>query len=390
MTAGRTAIVVGGGVGGLAAAIGLRRVGWSVTVLERRPDATEIGAGWSFAPNALRAATALGFGEEFRAVSVPTHAAATLRTPRGRYLMRFRQGRDTELLANHRADLHRMLRGQLPARCVRVGAEVTDVKQSRFGITVDYRTAEGPQRDTADVVVGADGIHSAVRSAVFPGTRAPVFQRIICWRGVTEPGSVWPVEGFQTWGRGARFGAHPLTQQRVFWFLAARQNEPAVRYDNNLGEVRRRTGDWHDPIPALLAVTRPESVLCHDVYDLDPLPTYVDQRVALLGDAAHAMTPFLAQGACQALEDAAVLATCLNGDREITTELALYDRLRRPRSQQVQHMARQDPKISLSTNALLYGLMTGVTQIAGGGIGARKSARLWNGDTCSDESRAAS
>ncbi|WP_063825005.1 FAD-dependent monooxygenase [Nocardia pseudovaccinii] len=360
----RTAVVAGGGIGGLAAAIGLRRAGWSVTVLERRADPGEIGAGWSFAPNAIRAADALGVGAEFRAISVPTQAGATLRTPDGKYLMRFREGRDTALLANHRADLHRVLLAHVPAECVRAEAEVTEVDQTDTGVTATYGTSEGAQRIEADVLVGADGIHSIVR----PTT--PVFQRILCWRGVATRGSVWPVDGFQTWGRGARFGAHPLTGQRVFWFLTIRQNEPGQPFDDDLAEVRRRVGLWHDPIPALLDATPSNSILRHDISDLDPLETYVDGRIVLLGDAAHAMTPFLAQGACQALEDAAVLAAELTGAVEIPTALAQYDR---QRSQRVQRMARQDPRISLSTSPLVYGLLTRLTRLA-----ARKAARLWN------------
>ncbi|MEU6580840.1 FAD-dependent monooxygenase [Nocardia sp. NPDC046763] len=374
----RTAIVAGGGIGGLAAAIGLRRAGWSVTVLERRPDLHEIGAGWSFAPNAVRAADALGVGDELRAVSVPTQAGATLRTPAGSYLMRFRPGRDTALLANHRADLHDALLAHLPAECVRAAAEVTGIEQSDSGGVVSYRTPDGQGQVTADMVVGADGIHSVVRRSVFPNASGPVFQRVLCWRGVSTPGSVWPVDGFQTWGRGARFGAHPLPGQRVFWFLTVRQDRPDTRYDDDLAEIRHRIGDWHDPIPALLDATPPESVLRHDIYDLDPLDTYTRNRVVLLGDAAHAMTPFLAQGACQAFEDATVLAAQLSGDTDIPTALAHYDRLRRPRSQRVQRLARQDPKISLSTNPLTYGLMTRLTQMAGAAVAARKSAPLWD------------
>jgi 2-polyprenyl-6-methoxyphenol hydroxylase-like FAD-dependent oxidoreductase len=119
-------------------------------------------------------------------------------------------------------------------------------------------------------------------------------------------------------------------------------------------------------------------VLCHDIFDLDPLPSYVDRRVALLGDAAHAMTPFLAQGACQALEDATVLAAELTHATDIPTALARYDQARRPRSQMVARMARQDPKISLSTSPLTYGLMTHLTRLAGGSVATRKAARLWD------------
>jgi 2-polyprenyl-6-methoxyphenol hydroxylase-like FAD-dependent oxidoreductase len=292
--------------------------------------------------------------------------------------MRFRPDLDIALLANHRADLHRTLLAHVPAECVRAAVEVTGIEQSEGGAVVAYRTPDGPEQLTAEVVVGADGIHSAVRRSVFPDASGPVFQRILCWRGVSASGSVWPVEGFQTWGRGARFGAHPLPGQRVFWFLTVRQDQPGVRYDDDPAEIRQRIGDWHDPIPALGDATPPESILRHDIYDLDPLDTYTRHRVALLGDAAHAMTPFLAQGACQAFEDATALAAQLSGDTDVPTALAQYDRLRRPRSQGVQRLARQDPKISLSTKPLAYGVMTRLTQMAGGAVAARKSALLWD------------
>lgn len=357
-----SAIVAGAGIGGLAVAIGLRRAGWTVTVLERASELKEVGAGWSFAPNAVKAADALGV--DLRAISVPTEAGATLRTPDGRYLMRFRKGRDTPLLANHRAELHSLLRNHVPA--VHTGAEVTGVTQHDNGVTVTYN---GSHQVTADILVGADGIHSAVRHAVWPQAPAPVFQKILCWRGVAEPGTV--TNGFQTWGRGARFGAHPLTGGRVFWFLAIRQDEPGLRPD----DPHKRVAGWHDPVPALVNAT--ETVLCHDIYDLGPLDSYVDGRVALLGDAAHAMTPFLAQGACQALEDAVVLtAELARGD--IPDALARYDHARRPRSQRVRRMARQDPKVSLSTNPFTYRTMTVLTRLAGGRVAARKAARLWD------------
>jgi 2-polyprenyl-6-methoxyphenol hydroxylase-like FAD-dependent oxidoreductase len=373
----RSAIVVGGGVGGLAAAIGLRRIGWTATVLEQAPELRAAGSGWSFARNGEQAADALGFGEEFRACSVPTQAAANLLTPSGRYLMRFRPGRDTPLLANHRADMQRVLLDRLPAGWVRTGAEVTGVEEAGDQVTVTYRTAQGPQRAAAEVLVAADGIHSTVRRLLWPEAPPPVFQRITCWRGVTEPGSVWPVDGFQTWGRGQRVGTHPLPNRRVYWFLTIRQDRPGVRYDDNLAEVRRRIGGWHQPIPALLAATRPEAVLCHDIFDLDPLPSYARGRVALLGDAAHAMTPFAAQGAGQALEDATVLAARLAGGAPVPEALAGYDRDRRPRSQRVAHLARTDPRISLSTNPLTWWLMTGLTRLSSSRLAERKTAWLW-------------
>ncbi|MDR8411452.1 FAD-dependent monooxygenase [Nonomuraea sp. 3-1Str] len=372
---GRSAIVAGAGIGGLAVAGGLLRSGWEVTVLERARELGEVGAGWSFAPNALRAADALGVGEEFRACSVPTEAGATMRLPDGTYLMRFQPDADPALLANHRADLQRVLARHVPAERIRTSAEVTGVRQDGDGVTVTCRDG-GEVR--ADLLVGADGIHSTVRRSVWPDAPEPVFQRILCWRGVTAPGTVWPVSGFQTWGRGARFGAHPLIGERVFWFLTVRQEQPGLRFDDDLGEVMARTRGWHEPIPALLAATPPEAVLCHDIHDLDPLPSYAKGRIALLGDAAHAMTPFLAQGACQALEDAVVLAAEAARTSSVPQALDRYDEVRRPRTQQVQRMARTDPKLSLSTSGATYRLMTAMTRLASSGVARRKSARLWD------------
>ncbi|GAA2286773.1 FAD-dependent monooxygenase [Nonomuraea roseoviolacea subsp. roseoviolacea] len=372
---GRSAIVAGAGIGGLAAAVGLLRSGWNVTVLEQARELGEVGAGWSFAPNALRAADALGVGEEFRACSVPTEAGATMRLPDGTYLMRFQPAADAPLLANHRADLQRVLAGHVPAERIRTGAEVTGVRQDGDGVTVTCRDG-GELR--ADLLVGADGIHSTVRRRVWPDAPEPVFQRILCWRGVTRPGAVRAVRGFQTWGRGARFGAHPLIGERVFWFLTVRQEQPGLRFDDDLRELSARTRGWHEPIPALLAATPPEAVLCHDIYDLDPLPSYAQGRIALLGDAAHAMTPFLAQGACQALEDAVVLAAEAAATSSVPQFLARYDQARRTRTQQVQRMARADPKLSLSTSGTTYRLMTTMTRLASSGVARRKSARLWD------------
>jgi 2-polyprenyl-6-methoxyphenol hydroxylase-like FAD-dependent oxidoreductase len=369
------AIVAGAGIGGLAAAIGLLRGGWDVTVLERARELGEVGAGWSFAPNALRAADALGVGEEFRACSVPTEAGAAMRLPDGAHLMRFQPDADPPLLANHRADLQHVLARHVPPGRIRTGAEVTGVRQDGDAVTVACRDG-GEMR--ADLLVGADGIHSTVRRCLWPDAPAPVFQRILCWRGVTEPGAVRSVRGFQTWGRGARFGAHPLIGERVFWFLTVRQEEPGLRFDDDLGEVAIRTRGWHDPIPALLAATPPEAVLCHDIYDLDPLPSYAKGRTVLLGDAAHAMTPFLAQGACQALEDAVVLAAETAGTGSVPEALDRYDRARRPRARRVQRMARTDPKLSLSTSPAAYRLMTAMTRLASSGMARRKSARLWD------------
>jgi 2-polyprenyl-6-methoxyphenol hydroxylase-like FAD-dependent oxidoreductase len=144
-----------------------------------------------------------------------------------------------------------------------------------------------------------------------------------------------------TWGRGAEFGHIAFADGRAEWH-AVLNSPPGVRHTDALAELRRRFGSWHDPIPALLAATRSDAVLHHDIHELaTPLPAFTADRIALLGDAAHAMTPNLGQGACQALEDAAVLAAALATEPTVATALARYDAERRPRSQSVARAARQ-------------------------------------------------
>jgi 2-polyprenyl-6-methoxyphenol hydroxylase-like FAD-dependent oxidoreductase len=159
----------------------------------------------------------------------------------------------------------------------------------------------------ADLVVAADGIGSATRMALFPGHPGPRYTGLTAWRLLT--GAVTgPVPMAESWGRGTVFGVMPLADGRVYCYATA-PADPGARAGDELAELVRRFGTWHDPIPRLLAAAGPQDVLRHDIAELAaPLPSYHHGRVALLGDAAHPMTPNLGQGACQALEDAAVIS----------------------------------------------------------------------------------
>ncbi|AKN74432.1 FAD-dependent oxidoreductase [Streptomyces sp. PBH53] len=339
---GGTAVVVGGGIGGLAAALGLRRIGWEVRVVERAAVLADAGAGISLHANGLRALDAVGVGQEVRAAARPQYTGGT-RTPDGRWLSRM-DGRLLErelgspIVGIPRAVLHRLLRAALPAECLLVGATVRTLDLAdpdRVGVPVGDGVLD------ADLVVAADGVHSRLRGLLFPDHPGAVYGGSTVLRAVTED----PVEvrtDFElTWGAGAEFGHIGFTDGRAEWHAVL--NAPAgVRHTDPLGMLRGRFGAWHEPIPALLAATRPEAVLHHDIHELvTPLPSFAAGRVALLGDAAHAMTPHLGQGACQALEDAATLAAALAGEPTVGAALTRYDAERRPRAQSVARAARQ-------------------------------------------------
>ncbi|WP_433432100.1 FAD-dependent oxidoreductase [Nonomuraea sp. CA-141351] len=331
----RRAIVVGGGIGGLATALALQRIGWQATVLERAPELGEIGAGMSQAPNAMRALAELGVAEQARAAGVPTHSSANLRAPDGRYLQRARPGDASALLAFHRADLHRVLLEALPAGWMRTAAEVTTVRQDVSGMTVE---CDGMEL-SAEVVIAADGIRSTVRRQLWPDAPPPRFLGRTAWLGISEvpdlPGSV-------TLGPGGYFLIHPITRGRAYWAYVTTTDAPGIRYDQEKAEVVRRIGTWHEPIPALIQATPENAVIHIDIHDVEALPTYIRGRVALLGDAAHAMSPDRGQGAGQSIEDAVVLAAALAGEPTVEAALRRYDAERRPRTQSTARGAGKD------------------------------------------------
>ncbi|MEH0448463.1 FAD-dependent monooxygenase [Streptomyces sp. B21-102] len=339
---GNTAVVVGGGIGGLAAAIGLHRIGWDVTVLERTSMLEDTGAGISLAANGLRALDELGIGGAVRNASRGQYSGGT-RTPQGGWLARMdgsalEKAVGTPIMGIPRSTLHRLLRETLPARSLVIGAEAATVEQTGPGtVHVSYSTTVLE----ADLVVAADGIGSKVRSRLFPDHPGPVHSGSTVLRAITEHAVDLRTDFELTWGRGAEFGHIAFLDGKAEWH-AVLSLPAGTRFADPLTELRRRFNTWHDPIPALLNATRPEAVLHHDVNELrTPLPSYTVGRIALLGDAAHAMTPNLGQGACQALEDAVTLAAALGAESTVEAGLARYDAERRPRSQAVARAARQ-------------------------------------------------
>lgn len=267
---------MGGGIGGLAAAIGLRRVGWVATVIERHPVLDDVGAGISLAANGIRALDVLGVGDTVREAGRYQYAAGT-RTPSGRWLARIdgaalERKAGTPIVGTARSVLHQLLRAALPQEALMVGVEVSGVECSGTG---PARVACGDTVLDADLVVAADGVGSRLRSQLFPAHPGAVYSGSSVLRAITGNAIDLRTDFELTWGPGVEFGHIAFADGRAEWHAVL--TAPAgVRHPDPLREMRRRFGSWHDPIPALLEATRPHDVLHHDMHELaTPLPCYI-------------------------------------------------------------------------------------------------------------------
>jgi 2-polyprenyl-6-methoxyphenol hydroxylase-like FAD-dependent oxidoreductase len=338
------AVIAGAGIGGLAAAVALHRRGIDVTVLEHADRPQAAGAALSVWPNALRALDRLGIGNDVRA-----HAAlggdSGIRRPDGRWLARSRLGPAIEarfgdpLALVHRGLLADLLLAALPADTVRYGIAATGVEPGRDQAPSVLHTNGGEL--PADLVVAADGIRSALRPVLQPAAPGPRYAGYTAWRMVVpDPGGTEPAE---TWGDdGQRFAVLPIRGGHCYCYATA--DVPAgTTFPDDADELRRRFTTWHAPIGALLAPLTRDNVLRNDIEELPPLPAMHAGRTALLGDAAHAMTPDLGQGACQAIEDAVVLAALVDPSDPATVPEALvrYTTARLPRTTAVARRSRK-------------------------------------------------
>src|SRR6266705_3030759 len=267
--ANRRAVVAGAGIGGLTAAVALRRRGWDVTVVERAPALEPVGAGLGLGPNALHALDAIGLGDEVRRFSaVQGHGG--LRRPGGGWLVRTDLGvlaarfGDPQLVAL-RADVVGLLAGSLPAGVLRTGVTVTGVDAGDADRRARIATSVGDL--DADLVVAADGIGSLIRATLFPDHQGPRYSGFTTWRFVAPalPAGASRAEPAETWGRGEVFGVLPLADGQVYCYASA-PAPPGVRHDDEAAELKRRFGRWHDPIPGLIGAISPDRVLHDDVY----------------------------------------------------------------------------------------------------------------------------
>lgn len=350
-------IIIGAGIGGLCTAIALKRIGLDVTVFEQADAPRAAGAGLSLWPNAVRALHTL----EIDALKIGVTFSAGLRRSDGKLLsksdsqqLEARFGAPT--VAVHRGDLMNILLHQV-GDTVRYSKQFERYEQDGKCVRTYFADSTIVE---ADLLIGADGIRSAVRGQMHPEAQ-PVYRGYPAWRGVasfTHSHDIWG----ETWGRGARFGIVPLSEGRIYWFATANRPASTQPEDHHVA-LRELFGDWHAPIPDLLDATPGSALIYNDIEDIEPLSTWIDDRVVLLGDAAHAMTPNMGQGACQAIEDAVVLASAVSTTITLSDALAAYEIQRLPHTRRVMLRSRMLGSMGQLSHPVLVGLRNTFTRL---------------------------
>jgi salicylate hydroxylase len=342
------AAIIGGGIGGLSAANALIRQGLAVTVFEQAPALGEVGAGVFIFPNGLRQLERLGFREALAAVGAPVGPGSQYcrkdGTMVGQVVTMDSSGWNG-LYGMHRADLLDVLAAGLPAGTVRTGHRATDFSQDDSVATVRFADGETAQ---ADVVIAADGIHSALqRFVVTP--QPPEYSGVRAYRGLVARDRLdaWRDRTQQVWmGEGKHFIVFPVRAGTLLNYVGfVPTGAETIESWSAIGdrdELAASFTGWDPQITGLLE--KVESCFWWGLYDRRPLERWTTGRLALLGDAAHAMLPHLGQGANQAIEDGMALAVLLEGrtSAEVPEILRAYERFRRPRTDVVQAEARQN------------------------------------------------
>jgi 2-polyprenyl-6-methoxyphenol hydroxylase-like FAD-dependent oxidoreductase len=343
--------ILGGGIAGLTTALALKQIGIASTVIEAAPEFRPVGAGIVLAVNAMRAYRRLGLYDQLLAAGNAVEKIS-IYDDQGTIINRtFTPGVEgLTNLAIHRAELHRVLLGALGDMTIITGKRSRDLEVTDKGYRVLFE--DGFTVDTPYLIV-AEGINSPIRRSIVPQSRLR-YSGYTCWRGIADNTLHHIHESSETWGPKGRFGMVPIGEGKVYWF-ACRNAPPADSRMKAAGtaDLLQLFKDYHPPIADIIRTTPDSQMIWSDISDLEPMDRYAYGNLVFIGDAAHATTPNMGQGACQAIEDAMVLANCLQKTPPVQEAFRAFEQKRVKRTHFIVNQSWQLGRVAQWENPVL-------------------------------------
>lgn len=342
--------IVGAGIGGLATALCLQQQGLTIKVMESAPEIKPVGAGIVMANNAMQVFDQLGIREK---VDAAGHRVSCMRITDAQFndlsfidLHPFEQHYGVHNTAIHRADLQRILADELGFEHIHLSKRLVDI-EIKEGFNLRF---EDEIETRGDIVIGADGIRSVVRQKLFPPSTIRDSGQI-CWRGICDLvlAERYRYAALEAWGPGKRFGFVALNTRQVYWYAVAND-------DVTSADLSMLFKDFHPEVLEMIAATPADAVFFSRLYDLQPIHQWYHGKACLIGDAAHATTPNLGQGACQAVEDAYVLGKLFGKGLPVEQVFQRYQSIRIKKAHQVVQTSWMIGKVSHWQNTLGIGI----------------------------------
>jgi len=373
-----TYTILGGGIAGLTSAIALKKIGIKATVFEAAPTIKPVGAGLALAANAMKAYRHLGIADKIIAKGHQVSAFQIL-NQQGKVLA----AADNEAISKkydlhnftiHRAMLHETLLAELdPAQLITNKKAVGYDRLSGGKLEVFF---EDGSTHVTDFLIVADGIHSAIRQQLVPDT-PPRYAGYTCWRAVIDNPGLPLNAATETWSTAGRFGIVPLANDQIYWFACvnAPQHDPVSRHFKTI-DLQRIFQHFHQPVPTILAHTKDSDLIWNDIIDLKPLSQFAFENIILIGDAAHATTPNLGQGACQAIEDAVILADELKIHASPAAAFVAFEKRRLARTHYIVNTSWNMGRIAQMSNPLLATLRNTFLQLIPKNVNEKQLKRV--------------
>ncbi|GHE43350.1 FAD-dependent monooxygenase [Sphingobacterium griseoflavum] len=356
--------IIGGGVAGLTAAIGLRSIGINAIVYERAPILRGIGAGFGLAANAMQAFDYLGLragveqiGHFLDSYNILDQYGGILAAPDTDSITQNLQQKN---FAVHRGDLHTFLLNKLPADTVILGREAVHARQDGERVRIHFDDGSSVE---ADALIVADGVKSRLRQQLLPNA-VPRYAGYTCWRAIIDNSSLQLQHGSETWGAKGRFGMTPLVGNKLYWYACINSvaDNPIFR-NFQVKDLLTHFSGYHETIRQILTQTSDAELLWNDIVDIKPLAQLNYGRILFIGDAGHATTPNLGQGACQAIEDVAVLVDELKQNTIPTAAFQHFNQRRLARTRYITRTSWQIGQVAQWENPFLIAARNALMRI---------------------------